>query len=514
VSCALIGLLSTPVFADDPPYVPPDFMSATPPLPPGQDAASAWRLDLAEALRVAVKQNLDVTLERRSVEAAELGIDVAGGAFEPNVSASYVHDHANSPPTTSQEGMPGQIYQFVNDLWRLSLGQRLSTGTQLSLDFGNGRAKSSLGTAVEPLNYRTTLGVTITQPLLRGMSLDRTIPRIDVLRAQLASDRERKRLAVVVTDVVERTEDAYWEVVQALYRRDLELRSQQRAEEQLALTERQIAAGILPPSDVIGAKSTLAARRLQLVQADGAVEQAWDALRAVLNLPRDQWTRPILPIDVPRFAPEMSTPDDALATAIKHRPELEQQDLELAASELAVRKAENDKLPQVDLGLGATVIGQDPAYPGALDQLSSADARSWNVSVNLTWTPLRRASSAAAEIERTRHAMTVATREQLVQRVWFEVRDALRNLSTAARQVSAAAKFRELAVESLEVEQRRFLNGTSQNIIVAQRQEELASAQLAELAAVLAHKKATASYLRATGRLLDERHIELAVKKP
>jgi len=92
------------------------------------------------------------------------------------------------------------------------------------------------------------------------------------------------------------------------------------------------------------------------------------------------------------------------------------------------------------------------------------------------------------------------------------VRDAVRNQRSAARQVAAAAHFRELSEKSLEVEQRKFLNGTSSNFVVAQRQEELAAAQLSELTAVLGHTKAAAALSRATGQLLAERHIELGVK--
>jgi outer membrane protein TolC len=134
------------------------------------------------------------------------------------------------------------------------------------------------------------------------------------------------------------------------------------------------------------------------------------------------------------------------------------------------------------------------------------------VFVNLSWTPLRRATSAAAEIERTRNEVVVARREQLVQQIWFDVRDAVRNQRSAARQVEAAARFRELAEKSLDVEQRKFLNGTSSNFVVAQRQEELAAAQLAELTAVLGHTKAATALARATGQLLGDRHIDLRVK--
>jgi outer membrane protein TolC len=494
-------------------YEPPDFMAEVPALPASADASAAWRLDLTEALRLAVRDNLGIAIERQSVRIARLGVAVAGGGFEPVVAASADHTSADLPPLSLQQGSAGAILTSVSDNWRLSIADRLATGMRLSLDFVSGRSRSTGGDAVQPINYRSSLAVSATQPLLRGFSLDLVVPRIDVLRAEIASERERQQLVVAAVDVVERTEGAYWDVVQALYRYDLELRSQKRAEDQLALTHRQIDAGLTPPSDLISAESTLAQRTLQLLQAEQDIEQASDRLRAVMHLPRDQWARPILPTDPPRFAAgDPSRAEDQLAVAIKHRPELAQLDLDLRAAELAVRKADNANLPQIDLGLTGSLVGQGADYPGALEQIGRADAAGYSVLLNLTWTPLGRAAGASAEIERARQRIAAVVREQTVQDVWLAVRDAVRAQRGAALQVTAAARFRALATRSLEIEQRKFLTGTSSNFVVAQRQEELANAQQAEVTAVLAHKKATAALLRATGRLLPERSIEIAVK--
>jgi outer membrane protein TolC len=511
---AVCSLLGARARADEEaPYEPPDFMKEAPPLPATADARTVWRLDLSEALRLAVRQNLGVALEWQSLQIARLGVGVARGRFEPLLTASVDHGRSDSPPITSQQGGADEILTLVNQDWRLSLAQRLETGMRLELDFTNGRERSTAGTAVEPLNYRSIVSVSATQPVLRGFSTDLVVPRFDVLRAEIGSERERQQLAVTAVDVVEKTEDAYWDVAQALYRYDLELRSHKRAEDQLALTHRQIDAGLLPPSDLIAAESTLAQRKLGLLEAEQDIAQAQDRLRGVLNLPREEWERPILPTDVPRFVAETNRPEDMLAIAIKNRPELAQLDLDIKTAQLAVRKAENDKLPQIDLGVTAQLVGQDASYPGALDQIGRADAPGYTVSVSLTWTPLGRATGATAEIERARQRVAAVLREQAVQDVWLAVRDAVRKQQGAALQVAAAARFRALATQSLEVEQRKFLSGTSSNFFIAQRQGELANAQLSELAAVLGHKKATAALLRATGRLLAERGVELEVKR-
>src|SRR5690349_5602356 len=106
-------------------YTPPDFLATTPPLPSTIDATSAWKLDLAEALQLAVKQNLGVTLERTSTRVAELGVTVARGLFEPTLEQSYAHSSSRIPPANMNEGMAGDTLLLTNDRWQLSLGQRL-----------------------------------------------------------------------------------------------------------------------------------------------------------------------------------------------------------------------------------------------------------------------------------------------------------------------------------------------------------------------------------------------------
>ncbi|HTR50601.1 MAG TPA: TolC family protein [Kofleriaceae bacterium] len=507
--------LVAPARADDqtPAYTPPDFMSRPPPLPPGADASTAWRMDLAEALRIAMHQNFGIVVERESVQIAHLGITVAGGSFEPQLLGSYLHSSADQPPLVLQAGTAGEILTYGDDNWVLTASQKLSTGAKLGVTFYSDRASSSAGTAVEPLIYNSSLTLNFTQPVLRGFSADRVIPRIDILRAQLGSERERAQLAISAMTVVEQTEDAYWDVVGALYSYDVDRQSMQRAVDQLELTKRQIAAGTAPPSDLIGAESTRAQRDLTLVQAELTVEQAWDRLRAALNLPRDQWSRPILPTEAPRFSAEHTTPEQALQVAIASRPELAQVAIDLKNEELSVRQAENNKLPEIDVSLSAGLLGQDNVYSGALREFGRADAKTYGVGVNLIWTPLNRANTAAAEIERARQRVAVVNRDKAVQDTWSAVRDAVRNLSNAERQVYAAGKSRELSEQTLDVEQRRFVAGNSSNIFVAQRQVEVATAQLAELDAILAHAKARAALLHATGKLLDERGIQLDLRK-
>ena len=511
VVAALASSASADNGSDNAPYVPPDFMAQPPPAPPSADTSTVWHLDLAQALQIAIHQNTGVVIEREQVKVARLGIEVAKGEFEPVVNAGGDDNYTKAPAILSTQGTPGDFVTTKQQDWNVSIMDRLVTGAQAQIAFNNNRIDSNAEDATAmPMTYNSTVMASIVQPILRGFSTDLVVPRADILRAQIASKRERAQLEVTAANIVQQTEDAYWDLVNALYAYDLRVRSQKRAEDQLALTHRQIDAGLLPPSDLIAAESTLAQRKLDVVSADQQVSLSSDNLRSAMNLPREQWSRAILPTELPSFTAEPASAESALDVALHHRPELRQRDLDLQTTLLSLRQAENNQLPQINLGLNGSLFGVGTSYQSALSELGQKrDATGYAVTLNLSWTPLNQAANANAAIARANQRIARANRDQAVQDTWFQVRDAVRNQSSAERQVLAAAKFRELATENLAVEQRKFTTGTSSNFFIAQRQEDLANAQLAELTAVLTHKKANVALLFAEGALLDARRVVL-----
>ncbi len=508
----IIALLLVATVAHADPYAPPEFLSAPPTLPAGHDT-NAMRLGLDDALSIAMKQNLGIALERKSVKATELGESLAfWSMYEPTLNLGYAHSGSEQPPTTIQAGLPGSSITSTSNSWDASLSQRLPTGGTVTVGMTNRRDVSSAGTAVEPVTNTTALTFSFTQPLFRGFSRDLAIPRYAILSARIASEQERHNLEIAAASLVQQTETAYWDVVFALYSYDVTVKSQDLAEQTLALVRRQIAAGITPASELTGAENTVAQREVAVLGAAQSVEQAWDALRTILNLPREQWQQPILPIDRPQFLPgKLPTDDEALAIAVRRRPELAQSDLDLESSRLAMRKAENDRLPQIDLGINTSVYGQGSTYGGALAQLGDHRETGWAVTLNLTWTPMQRATKTAVELARIQHEVRIANREQRVQTIWNDVRAALRNQRAAELGVIAASKSRMLANDSLAIENKKYATGSlsASNITIATLQNGLASAEVTELSALLAHEKARSALLLATGQLLDRHHIQL-----
>ena len=487
-----------------------------PPRLPASMASTARPVALQDAIALAVRQNLGIRLSREQAAAAEMGIGVPYGRFEPGLSAFYSHSDADTPPPISlqQQGIPTMQLNIVSDNWNVALNERLQTGTLLALNFTNGRSFSSPADPMtNPLLYNSGLTLSLTQPLLKGFAFDLDVPRADILRARFTSERAKEDVRSAMIGTVHQTEDAYWDLVQALKSYEVQLSTLELAQQQLVLTQKQIDAGILPPSDLISAEGTLSQRQLSLVQAETTIGQTADRLRRVVNLPREDWLRALLPIDAPRFSEEQVPLSEAQAIALRKRPEIAQRKLDVARADLDVRVAKTDRLPQLDAQFSYGMVGQTAAYSGALDQLISADVPAWSATLNLTWTPLMKAARAQlAVLENNRNAARTQLDQQQLD-LYFELRDDLRTLDTSAREVRAAAKFRDLAARALDAEQRKFLNGTSNNIFVAQRQADLAQARLAELQAVISHQKAETALAAAMGTLLEERGIRLEVTR-
>jgi outer membrane protein TolC len=510
---ALAAVAPGPAAAD--PYVLPELLSSPPPLPDSVDVRAALRLDLPEALRIAFRQNLGISVEREQLRSARLSERLAQvERYDPKPELSYSHENRHYQVPSLLAGSQLSLSGSTTDRWGASVTQDLPTGGSLRLGLDAVRASSASDGLAAPLSYHSGLSWRVSQPLLRGFSRDLAIPRYSILTAKIATERQRKGIAISAAALVQQTEQAYWSVVTELYSYGVAVRSQKLAEDTVALTRRKIEAGIALPSELTGVEATLAERRISVLGAEASIEKAWDELRTVLNLPRDQWTQPILPIDRPAFESGSEiTAQAALEIATARRPELAQADLDIQASKLSMRKTRNDMLPQIDLSLEGAVTGEGARLSDSLSSLGGRDTRNWGVMLNLTWTPRPRPNRIKTQLAHIEHENKLTAREQMVQQIWNEVRDAVRNQRAAALRVTAAAKARELANESLEIETRQFQSGSSSSLNLGQRQENLAQAQLAELGALLDHERAHTALLLATGQLLEQRHIDLEVMR-
>jgi outer membrane protein TolC len=156
----------------------------------------------------------------------------------------------------------------------------------------------------------------------------------------------------------------------------------------------------------------------------------------------------------------------------------------------------------------------DPNFIGGIgvanSTLFTGGFTSWFAGFNLQ-IPLRNrsldAQLAQLQIQRRQLEMNRTSTEQ---KIVVQVRNAIEDLETNKQRVQTAQVALELSQEQLDGENKRFQAGMSQNFLVLQRQQDLATAEGTELQALIAYKKSMISLQQAMYNLLGSNDFEIA----
>ncbi len=516
---------------------------------PPQESSPRLELTLADAVRIAFENNLDIRIVRYDAVSAAEGVRTARGRFEPvfNLGTPGL-TQLNPFPSGGAFGGGGSFggFGFV-DLrspsssqlagadtltsksftTRFDVQKLFEFGTRVDVSYSVGRNRSnSVFQSLNP-SWDNTLAISIVQPLLRGRGREAAAAELLLARANERVSAEAFRAQV--EGVLLQVEQAYWQLVFA--QRDLEVKqlSVQLAREQLERTRAQVEVGLIAPVEVTQAEVQVAARETDLINARNALEDARDALRALLRaeaLPAG-WDTPIEPIEAPTVEPRTIDLDSEVRAALARRPEVAQAAAAIRARNVQVAASRDALQPRVDLlaqvstnGIGGDLIVRE-GFPGrvvevipggygdAVDQLFGLDFVSWRVGLNVSL-PLGNSTAQGQYAQATiAEDQARARLESVRQQIELEVRRAVRGVQAAAEAAAAARKTRELAERQLAIETDRFEVGMSTNFEVLQFQDDLAAARSAELQALIRYRLARAELERATGRLLEDYGLRL-----
>jgi outer membrane protein TolC len=422
---------------------------------------------------------------------------------------------------------------------RLGLQQGFVTGGSFDLgwDTRNQDVNSPL------LNYnpytRSSLGLTFTQPLLRGFGLgvNKRYIKIAKNNSQVADYVFQQQVIATVTATVR----LYWDLVSL--NQDVQVRKQASAsaEQLLHDNENQVEAGTAAPIDVTRAKAELARRNRDVSVSESLVRQQEVLIKDYLcrsNLDSVLANAPIVPTDqirIPSVEP-VEPIDDLTERAFQNRPDLAQARLQLANSEISLKGSRSALLPALDFvgsaqsnGLAgdpsgvAILPGGNPflgsprigdslltgGFGSATSQLFTRNFPDYTVGVRLS-VPLR---NRAARADVVRDQLSVRQQEvrlqQLRKQVRLEVTNALIALQQARATWEATVQERKLGEEALAAEKEKVDVGASTTFYVIQCQRDLAAAQSAEISAMANYTKARTAFHRALGTTLSEYGVEI-----
>jgi len=315
--------------------------------------------------------------------------------------------------------------------------------------------------------------------------------------------------------------NAYWDAVQARESLAVARNSLELAEATYERDKRGLELGALPPLDIHRSESTVATRRLEVIQSEYALKRSEDRLRRLIGADLDPQVAG-LGLDLTEHAVpsgELLVIDraSALDQARSRRPEIEGLRHRLAATETGLRVARGNMRPDVSLsafystsGRGGTALDPttDPptiltrgGFGQSLDQLRSLDFERYGLSVGAE------ADLGQARVDRERALYLMREQEQAVA---LDVQSAIDDLEKAKQSLSVSRLARDLAQKTLEAEQRKRELGENTLFFVLEAQAGLASAELSYLRAAVEYQQAVTGVARATGTLLERHHVQIA----
>jgi outer membrane protein TolC len=487
-------------------------------------------LSLAQCLRIALDNNLDLVSARKDPEVSAHNVSVEQARFDITLTAGASRFESEEEITSLSD-----LNERTSDGASVGIGRTLEFGADYGVTLQAARNELSGPLVGVPASYGANLELSFNVPLLRGFGRTPTTERLQLARGNLEISREELRRRAHAT--LEAVEGAYWDVVAARQALEVAHRKLRRAKDLLELNRKKVEVGTLAPIEITQAEAGVAANEEDVIVAGTALDNAEDELLRQLAIPQDDpmWDQALRPADKPSFAAVDIDLERAIDEALDRRPEMSSARQDVRNRQLSERSARNAVRPGLDLALSATpagnnfetqILGPGPdGIPGTFDDdfetlVEGAVAESlseipdlenfqWSVGLNFSYPILNRAAKAGyslAVLNREKAEIGLRNQEQAIR---VEVRRAAREVQSGSKRVDAARANVVLQGKKLEAEQKKFENGMSTSFEVLTFQNDLADAELGEIRALVDYNKALAALERAKGTLLEARGLEL-----
>jgi len=513
----------------------------------------ARRLSLKEAIYIAVRNNPGLTAVQLDPIAAEESVKLANAAFDPDLTSQLDVTKSVTPVISPFQVQGSDAFTQKLYDWNFAVNKVSAyTNGTLGITFDNNRTRSnSTFSAVNPA-YTPLLEASLVQPLLRNFGWQ--FATLNVTLAESAQRTTQWNYGSSLNDFIQRLGNDYWGVVQAQENLRVAESALKFNNDLVRVNRISLQVGTLAPIDLQEAQSAAATAEANVFAAEATVKTARAQLRqdVMLNPAGTFVPEDIEPAEAPNPGYVINeTEETALERMVEYSPALGGLREAIRTALLQVKFAENQTLPQLNLGaeFGVTAVsgsshciqsfrtggppgncsipvpGASPTpngtrlpfggiYGDALNRL--LDARFYNYAAVLSFEmPLDNAAAKAglAQARIAYEQSRMQYREALSQEV-VQIESAIANLHAFEKQVEATRNATFYAEQSLHDEQVEFRVGMATTHDLLQYQEELVTAQGNEVQADVGLENARLALWHAQGTLMNIFNIDFQVQNP
>jgi outer membrane protein TolC len=440
-------------------------------------------LDLPTALEIAVQSGREFLNQKESIYLQGLGLTLTRYNFGPllNATVAYLWSDSKNSAAGSTLG------------WNMGVTQILPTGGDFAIN--GGLVTSHFGGSADADNdplHASTLNFNLSQPLLRGAGYEVSHEALtQAERSIVYATRDFELFREDFTIGIAR--DFFDLVSQKQRLANLEqnwkdAQFDQTKAEALRQVDRN------RDEDVFLARRRVINAETDLLSARTSYEASVDEFKLRLGLSTSD---PVIIADAePPFEPVRLDPDSAVAVALHNRLDLITADEQLEDSERSLRIARNGLLPDLTLGAGYGLGGDDDQL---LDAVPDSPSSSFSLALQL---PLNRQGernayrSALIALDRARRDYTL-----LLDNTERDILDQLRQLERVEQQIDLQTQQIEQEQRAVAVTEIRYEAGDVDNRDLLDARQSLVDAQNALIDLKVDHFIARLSLLRDLGLL-------------
>ena len=484
----------------------------------GTNSVATRPMSLTDCLQQALLQNFDVQIQRYNPQISLYDLRAAYGGYDPTFSISGQHNYDVSPSrfsTFTTNPTPATVSD-ENSFNSGLTGELPLSGLQYTF---SGNISETYGNNGLPFdNSFGSIGVTLTQPLLKGFWIDTTRLNIRVAKNRLKYSEQGLRLQLItsVTAVV----TAYYELIFAQQNVQVQQQALDLAQTQLDQDNQRVQIGTLAILSVQQDESQVAQAKANLIAAQSTLDTDQNALKNLLTDDYSKWHDvDIQPTASLEAAQQQFDLQDSWSKGLAERPDLLQAKLNVEQQGIQLKYYRNQLFPELDLigsygfnGASSGLNGANSQYDPTIDQIGSGNAPYYSYGAQLTM-PLSNIGP------RNQYKSTKATLQQILlqlkqleQNVMVEIDNAVKQAESDYQSVEATKQARIYAEAALDAEQKTYGVGKATTFEVLTYQNNLTAARSQEIRALANYDEALATLAQQEGTILEQYNINLKAK--
>jgi outer membrane protein len=468
-------------------------------------------MSLMDCLQQALQQNFDVQIQRYNPQISLYDLRAAYGGYDPTFNISGQHNYDVSPSrfstfTTNQT--PATVSD-ENSFNSGLTGELPLSGLQYTF---SGNISETYGNNGLPFdNSFGSIGVTLTQPLLKGFWIDTTRLNIRVAKNRLKYSEQglRQQLITSVTAVV----NAYYELIFAQQNVQVQQQALDLAQTQLDQDKQRVQIGTLAVLAVQQDESQVAQNQANLIAAQSTLDTDQNTLKNLLTDDYSKWhDTDIQPTATLEAAQESIDLQDSWSKGMTERPDLLQAKLNVEQQGIQLKYYRNQLFPALDLIGSYGFNGASREFDGSFDQVREGNAPFYSYGAQLTM-PLSNIGP------RNQYKSTKATLQQILlqlkqleQNVMVEIDNAVKQVESDYQSVQATKQARIYAEAALDAEQKTYAVGKATTFEVLTYQNNLTAARSQEIRSLANYEEALAALAQQEGTILEQYNVNLEAK--